>query len=92
MAGWMERLQSNAASFEDPDALMLPHAVDDTCCAVGSFGLARSTKAVPLGWRKWPGCIIAIRLTKRIYARLRGHSCVVLSLALGYERVDRNGR
>lgn len=35
---WMPTLRaSGKAFFEDPDALMLPHAVDDQCKVVGSF-------------------------------------------------------
>ena len=36
--GWLPLLRENAAKFfEAPDALMLPHAVDDRCGVVGSF-------------------------------------------------------
>jgi hypothetical protein len=35
---WLPALQrSGRAFFEDPDALMLPHAVDDRCHVVGAF-------------------------------------------------------
>ena len=35
---WLPELRRNAAAFfGDPDALMLPHAVDDRCQVVGSF-------------------------------------------------------
>ena len=38
LASWREQLQQNAADFfGEPDAMMLPHAVDDRCQAVGSF-------------------------------------------------------
>ena len=36
--GWLPLLRENATKFfEVPDALMLPHAVDDQCGVVGSF-------------------------------------------------------
>ncbi|GDY13638.1 hypothetical protein LBMAG53_25160 [Planctomycetota bacterium] len=36
--GWMPRLRDNGrAFFGDPQALLLPHAVDDRCACVGSF-------------------------------------------------------
>ncbi len=38
IAGWMPRLRENAEHFFGAkDALMLPHAVDDRCAAVGSY-------------------------------------------------------
>jgi alpha-L-fucosidase 2 len=36
--GWLPRLKDNATHFFGaPDALMMPHAVDDRCAAVGAF-------------------------------------------------------
>ena len=36
--GWLPRLRDNAAHFFGAaDALMMPHAVDDRCAAVGAF-------------------------------------------------------
>ncbi|MEN9938580.1 MAG: hypothetical protein RLZZ387_5159 [Chloroflexota bacterium] len=38
LLGWLPRLRDNAAHFFGaPDALMMPHAVDDRCAAVGAF-------------------------------------------------------
>lgn len=38
LRSWLPRLrESGAAFFGDPDALMLPHAVDDRCQVVGAF-------------------------------------------------------
>lgn len=34
---WMPTLRQNAKGFFEADALMLPHAVDDRCMAVGQF-------------------------------------------------------
>jgi hypothetical protein len=36
--GWLPQLRANAEKFFGArDALMLPHAVDDRCCVIGSF-------------------------------------------------------
>lgn len=36
--GWLPQLKDNAAKFFDaPDALMMPHAVDDRCQVIGNF-------------------------------------------------------
>lgn len=38
LIGWLPELRRNAAAFFGaPDALMLPHAVDDRCHAIGNF-------------------------------------------------------
>ena len=37
LLGWQGRMRENGAHFFGADALLMPHAVDDRCAAVGSF-------------------------------------------------------
>lgn len=57
--GWLPELRRNAAAFfGDPDALMLPHAVDDRCQVVGSFWAGTIDHACTawvalMAWEHW---------------------------------------
>ncbi len=54
--GWMPQLKENAAHFFGADdALMMPHAVDDRCAAVGAFwtGMIDQACAAWMGQLAW---------------------------------------
>lgn len=59
LMGWIPELRANAAAFFGaPDALMLPHAVDDRCRAIGSFWTGTIDHACTawvalMAWEHW---------------------------------------
>jgi hypothetical protein len=56
ICGWFPRLRENARSFFGADdALMMPHAVDDRCAAVGTFwsGMIDQACAAWMGQLAW---------------------------------------